>query len=182
MAKLYLEDGTVLTDFDAVAKALEGIRYSLHTWTVGDDPSLRALLDKDALSDAEKEQVLDALDHYFQQLKNEQGYAARDLVVLHPAVPGLDEKLKVFKSPHTHSDAEVRYVIDGDGIFGVVLPDGTQAELLVEREEYISVPANAEHWFRLSNAKRIKCVRYFSENPKWEADFTDTSIRVDADI
>jgi len=62
----------------------------------------------------------------------------------------------------------------------VVLPDGSQAELVVEREEYISVPASAEHWFHLTSANRIKCIRHFSENPVWKADFTATKIRVAA--
>ncbi|MFT7518020.1 MAG: 1,2-dihydroxy-3-keto-5-methylthiopentene dioxygenase [Kiritimatiellia bacterium] len=180
MAKLFLEDGSVVTDFDTVAATLRTIGYNLQTWSVGDDEALAALLQKDALSTEEKEQVLDTLDHYFQTLKTDKGYAARDLVVLHPAIPGLDEKLKTFATPHTHTDDEVRYVIDGDGVFGLVLSDGEQAEIMVERQEYLSVPANAEHWFRLSSSKRIKCIRYFAENPVWQADFTETKIRITA--
>jgi len=72
----------------------------------------------------------------------------------------------------------VRYVIDGEGIFGFVRPDGKQMELTIQPEEYINVPAGTEHWFYLTNARRIKAVRYFTTTEGWVPEYTETEIRM----
>lgn len=98
-----------------------------------------------------------ALDGYFQQLQQ-----TRDLIVLHPDVPNLDELLAKFDRIHTHAEDEVRYILDGAGVFGFVRPDGSQVELTVEAADYINVPAGTEHWFYLTPQRRIKAIRYFT--------------------
>jgi 1,2-dihydroxy-3-keto-5-methylthiopentene dioxygenase len=136
------------------------------------------LLAQAALSETEKEQVLAALDCYFAQLQQEAGYQARDLIVLYPDLPNLDDLLIKFERCHTHADDEVRYIIDGEGVFGFVLPDGSQGELTVQAEEYINVPAGTEHWFHLTPARRIKAVRYFTSTAGWVPEYTETAIRI----
>ncbi|HEY9709205.1 MAG TPA: hypothetical protein V6D48_13465, partial [Oculatellaceae cyanobacterium] len=125
----------------------------------------------------EKEQVLQALDGYFEELKQSSGYESRDLIVLHPEVPNLDALLSKFSRCHYHADDEVRYIVAGEGIFGFVRPDGSQVELTVQPEEYINVPANTEHWFCLTSSKRIKAVRYFTTTEGWTPEYTDTQIK-----
>jgi 1,2-dihydroxy-3-keto-5-methylthiopentene dioxygenase len=95
---------------------------------------------------------------------------------LHPETPNLDTLLSKFERCHTHADDEVRYIIDGEGVFGFVRPDGSQVELTVQAEEYINVPAGTEHWFHLTDYKRIKAIRYFSGTEGWVPEYTDTEI------
>jgi len=83
------------------------------------------LLAQHNLTEAQKEQILQALDGYFQHLQRTLGYQSRDLIVLHPEIPQLEAMLAKFAQIHTHSDDEVRYVIAGEAIFGFVRPDGT---------------------------------------------------------
>ncbi|MGB8700829.1 MAG: cupin, partial [Thermosynechococcaceae cyanobacterium] len=90
----------------------------------------------------------------------------------------LDTLLAKFNRPHTHADDEVRYIVDGEGIFGFIAPDGTQLELTVQVEDYINVPARTEHWFYLTPSRRIKAVRYFSGTEGWVPNYTDTAIRM----
>ncbi len=177
MATLTLEDGTRITSFDEVAAAVAEVGITLSSWPLGDDAEILELLSQPSLTDDEKERVLTHLDHYFAPLREAGGCSARDLVVLHPGIPNLDDLVATYARCHTHDDDEIRYIIDGDGVFGVVLPDGSQVELAVETAEYISVPTGLEHWFRMSEGRRIKAVRYFSEAAGWEATFTDTPIR-----
>ena len=179
MARLKREDGTVLTDITAIQAALAPLGVQVRHWPTGDDPDLTALLDRPALDDAQKDRVLTGLDHYFQTLKDEQGYHSRDLIVLHADIPNLDKALEKFNPAHTHDDDEVRYIVDGEGVFGFTMPDDSQAELLLERGEYINVPKDAEHWFHLTATKRIKAVRYFSGTDGWVPRYTGTDIRVD---
>lgn len=180
MAILRFEDGTTYTHLEDISRALAPLNVALNYWTVGDNRETRSLLDKAALSDEEKEAVLQALDSYFEELQQKEGYQARDLIVLHPNIPNLDAMLSKFEECHTHADDEVRYIIDGEGVFGFVLPDGVQVELTIQSEEYINVPANTEHWFHLSEKKRIKAVRYFITTEGWIPEYTKTAVRFPA--
>ena len=177
MAILRLENGTIHTQLSDIARELAPLNIQLNRWPVGDNPRIRELLALDALDDNQKEQVLQALDGYFQQLSETAGYQSRDLIVLHPDIPNLDTMLSKFNSCHIHSDDEVRYIVAGEGIFGFVRPDGTQVEVTVQPEEFINVPANTEHWFYLTAARKIKAVRYFTTTDNWTPEYTDTEIR-----
>jgi 1,2-dihydroxy-3-keto-5-methylthiopentene dioxygenase len=177
MAILKLEDGTLLTNLDEIAQELAPLGIQLNHWWVGDNYHVRSLLAKDKLDDDEKEQVLQGLDGYFEELKRNAGYQSRDLIVIHPGVPNLDAMLAKFDSVHTHADDEVRYIVDGEGIFGFVRPDASQVELTVQAEEYINVPAGTEHWFYLTPNRRIKAVRYFIGTDGWVPEYTGKEIR-----
>ena len=177
MAILKLEDGTSYTDLQLIRDELASLNITLNYWSVGDNPQLRHLLTKDSLSEDEKELVLQGLDNYFEQLKQTAGYQSRDLIVLHPDTPNLDQLLAKFERVHFHADNEVRYIIDGEGIFGFVRPDSSQVELTIQPEEYINVPAGTEHWFYLTSDRRIKAVRYFTNTEGWVPEYTGTEIR-----
>ncbi|MBH8564732.1 cupin domain-containing protein [Nostoc sp. CENA67] len=174
MAILKLENGTILTDIEDIAQELASLNIQLNRWPVGDNPDLRRLLAQDSLDEDEKEQILKALDSYFEQLQQTAGYQSRDLIVLHPGIPNLDQLLAKFDQIHTHADDEVRYVIDGEAIFGFVRSDRTQVELTVQPEEYINVPAGTEHWFYLTPTRRVKAVRYFISTEGWIPQYTCT--------
>ena len=146
-------------------------------WTI--DGATKLILEKKSLSDDEKQNVLTNLDIYFQQLKESAGYQSCDLIVLHDNIPNLSTLLRKFERAHTHDDDEVRYIVEGEGVFGFTRPDGSQVELLVEGEEYINVPKNTEHWFYLTKKMRIKAVRYFTSTDGWTPVYTDTPIRLE---
>ncbi|MBR8836449.1 MAG: acireductone dioxygenase [Stigonema ocellatum SAG 48.90 = DSM 106950] len=177
MAILKLEDGTLHTDLKEIAQELAPLNIQLNHWSVGNNPQLHNLLAQDSLNEDEKEQVLKVLDGYFEQLQQTAGYQSRDLIVLHPGVSNLDGLMAKFDQIHTHAEDEVRYVIDGESIFGFVRPDGSQVELTVQKQECINVPAGTEHWFYLTSARRIKAVRYFSGTEGWVPQYTKKEIR-----
>ncbi|MBR8827453.1 MAG: acireductone dioxygenase [Gomphosphaeria aponina SAG 52.96 = DSM 107014] len=174
MAILRKQDGTITTNLEAIAQELAPLQVKLNLWPI--DPATHQLLAKEALAEEEKEQVLQALDPYFQQLKENEGYESRDLIVLHPHTPNLDSLLAKFNGCHTHADDEVRYLLDGEGVFGFVLPNGSQVELTIQPEEYINVPAGTEHWFHLTETRRVKAVRFFTTTAGWIPEYTATKI------
>jgi 1,2-dihydroxy-3-keto-5-methylthiopentene dioxygenase len=177
MASLRLENGTILTHRDAIAQELAPLRIQLSYWPVGTDAELQNRLAAVTLSDQEKEQVLVGLDRYFEKMQAAEGYTSRDLIVIHPDVPNLVAMLAKFDQVHTHADDEVRYIVDGEGIFGFVRPDGSQVELTVQAEEYINVPAGTEHWFYLTDRRRVKAVRYFIGIEGWVPEYTGKAIK-----
>ncbi len=178
MAVLQLEDGTTYTELDEIQRELAGLNIHLNHWSVGTDPELIKLLNQPGLNDNEKAEVLQGLDQYFEELKQTAGYQSRDLIVLNPDTPNLETLLAKFERCHIHADDEVRYIIDGEGVFGFVRPDGSQVELTVKPEEYVNVPANTEDWFYLTETRRIKAIRYFSATEGWTPEYTDTEIRI----
>lgn len=103
-----------------------------------------------------------------------------DVIGLFPDTPDLDRLDALFRRPHRHRDNERRYILAGRGVFGFVLPDGAQVEIVVGPGDLIDVPAGAEHWFHLDGDKTVVAVRLFGENPDWQADFTGTVVRVGA--
>ena len=178
MAILQLEDGTTYTELDEIQQELAGLNIHLNHWSVGTDPELIKLLNQPGLNDNEKAEVLQGLDQYFEELKQTAGYQSRDLIVLNPDTPNLETLLAKFEQCHIHADNEVRYIIDGEGVFGFIRPDGSQVELTVEAQEYINVPAHTEHWFYLTETRRIKAIRYFTTTEGWTPEYTDTEIRI----
>ena len=177
MAVLQLENGKTLTDLMEIGQHLAVLNIQLKQWPVGGDAVTQTLLAQPNLQDDEKEQVLRALDHYFERLE---AFHARDMIVLNPKTPNLEGMLAKFSRPHTHADDEVRYIVDGEGVFGFVCPDGTQMELTIQPCEYINVPAGTEHWFYLTPQRRIKAVRYFVDTLGWTPEYTNTEIRMQA--
>jgi 1,2-dihydroxy-3-keto-5-methylthiopentene dioxygenase len=178
MAKLLMENGEVLTDLAHIGAELAPLGVKLSNWPVSEEPQITELLAKDSLTDEEKGRVLEAHDHYFNEMKAREGYQTRDLIVIHGGIPNIDELLAKFDKCHTHSEDEVRYIVAGDGVFGFVRPDGSQVELTVEPEEYINVPTGTEHWFHLTASKRIKAIRYFTSTAGWTPEYTGTGVRI----
>lgn len=177
MASLKLEDGTILTQPRDIARELAPLNIELQHWSMGENSQLLALLAQPQLRESEKADILQYLDHYFHELQAKDCYQSRDLIVVHPELPQLDQMLDKFDRCHTHADDEVRYIIDGEGIFGFVRLDASQIELTVTASEYINVPAGTEHWFYLSPSRRIKAIRYFIDTTGWVPEYTNTPIR-----
>jgi 1,2-dihydroxy-3-keto-5-methylthiopentene dioxygenase len=150
----------------------------LEHWPLKLEGNTRKFLEKEALLEEEKQGLLLELEHVFKKLKKQEGYQDRDLVVLHPKLENLNKMLSKFYACHTHDDDEVRYIIDGEGVFGFVLPDGHQVELVVAQGDFIRVPKNTEHWFYLTDSMRIKAVRYFTGTEGWVPVYTNTPIRM----
>ncbi|MGC8504181.1 MAG: cupin domain-containing protein [Acidithiobacillus sp.] len=172
MASLRFHSGEMVTDRSAVGAILAPLGVTLQDYPV-QAGAAAGLLERPSLSAGEQEAVLAALDAVFQQLRQERGYEARDLVVMYPEHPDIEANLARFHRIHTHDDEEVRYIIAGEGVFGFVLPDERQVEVTVAAGDFIQVPAGLEHWFRLTEQRRIKAVRYFSARSGWVPHYSD---------
>ena len=176
MARMIFPDGKENSDLSFIQARLGKLGITLKRWPAPEDSRARALLDQRALNDAEKEELLKSVDNRFEELKRDKGYATRDMVVIHEAIPGLADMLAKFDKIHLHTDDEVRYILAGKGYFGFVEPDGKQFLLEVSAGDYINVPANAEHWFEMKDSKRIKAVRYFIDTKGWTPVYTQRAM------
>ena len=100
-------------------------------------------------------------------LKARQGYIEQDIVELSPATPNLDTICAKFIDEHTHDDDEVRFVLEGAGIFDIRDDADRWMRVVVEQGDLIVVPKDRNHRFQLTEAQHIKCVRLFKDKSGW---------------
>jgi 1,2-dihydroxy-3-keto-5-methylthiopentene dioxygenase len=100
-------------------------------------------------------------------LMRDRGYAARDEVALRPDTPGLAELEAKFAAEHHHDDDEVRFVLEGEGVFDLRNRDDAWMRLRVEPGDLVVVPAQLHHRFFLTSARTIRCVRLFKDAQGW---------------
>ena len=130
-------------------------------------PSLKALQEQPALSDADKAQVLKGYQKRLDAEAKERGYIQADMVVLSPATPGLPDILAKFDKTHLHDDDEVRYIFGGEGVFGFEPAGAAPFTVNVRAGDYIIVPAKTYHWFTLTETRTIKALRLFKDMSGW---------------
>lgn len=95
------------------------------------------------------------------------GYLHQDEVALSPETPGLDAICAKFVDEHLHTEDEVRFVLEGEGVFDIRATDERWMRVLVEAGDLIVVPRDRYHRFFLTDAKRIRCVRLFQDPSGW---------------
>ena len=124
---------------------------------------------KPEISDSNVNDPLQKYKNQIDKLKKEFGYASADCCAMDKNTPNLDKMLQPFKKEHHHTDDEVRFTVEGEGIFGVNPLTDPPFEVYVEEGDLLVVSAMTRHWFELTEKKNICCIRIFKENPKWEA-------------
>lgn len=131
--------------------------------------------------DAASEAVLAAYASDIDRLKRERGYKTADVVRLKPdpSDPQWSQKAQVarakFLEEHTHSEDEVRFFVEGSGMF--CLHIAGQVYLLVcERGDLLSVPAGTQHWFDMGTAPAFCAIRLFGSEAGWAAQFTGDTL------
>ena len=102
-----------------------------------------------------------------ERIKRERGYVDQDEVSLSPETPNLDAVCAKFDKEHYHTLDEVRFVVDGAGIFDVRDRSDQWVRIEVDAGDLIVIPANTYHRFYLTEAKNIRCVRLFLNHDGW---------------
>ena len=94
-----------------------------------------------------------------ERIKRERGYVDQDEIALSPATPNLDAICAKFDKEHYHTLDEVRFVVDGEGIFDVRDDGDRWVRIEVDAGDLIIIPAHAYHRFYLRETRNIRCVR-----------------------
>ena len=127
-------------------------------------------------STATPDEVMEAYADDIARLKREEGYRACDVISVLPDVPNVDQVRQKFLTEHTHSEDEVRYFVDGSGLFWFHLPGAPVFRVTCEKGDFISVPANTSHWFDFGPTVFVKCIRLFNDPAGWVANYTGSGI------
>jgi len=127
--------------------------------------------------DATNEDILAAYAPEIERLKAAGGYQAADVIDVGPETPNLDAMLAKFSEEHTHDDDEVRFIVEGRGIFHINPGDqGPVFSIETEAGDLINVPAGCRHWFDLCEEKRIRAIRLFVDPSGWTPHYTQSGI------
>ena len=115
--------------------------------------------------------VLTAYEPEIDALSRTRGYASADLVSLRASTPNLETICAKFDKEHHHSDDEVRFVVEGEGVFELDSqnPDRDFARITTVAGDLIVIPAMRRHAFYLTSKKNIRCIRLFKDTKGWEA-------------
>lgn len=110
-------------------------------------------------------------------LKAARGYVEQDIVELRPDTEGLDAICAKFADEHLHTDDEVRYVLEGEGVFDIRSQLDQWLRVTVEAGDLIVVPAHLHHRFFLTERKHIRCVRLFKDSSGWVPHYRQPTAR-----
>ncbi len=124
---------------------------------------------------AGQEDVISAYRESLDRLMAEYGFQTADVIALRPDHPDRAELRQKFLSEHTHSEFEVRFFVDGKGLFYIHQGDKVYG-VMCEQGDLISVPANTKHWFDMGEAPLFKCIRLFTNQEGWVAQYTGDDI------
>ncbi len=131
--------------------------------------------DEDIVAGDPEDKVISAYQTDIDQLIEAGGYQTVDVVSLAPDHPDKSEMRQKFLAEHTHSENEVRFFVDGHGLFSLHVAAEVY-EVLCEKGDLISVPANTKHWFDMGPNPRFVAIRFFNNPEGWVAQYTGSDI------
>jgi 1,2-dihydroxy-3-keto-5-methylthiopentene dioxygenase len=160
------EENRTLEDDSAIAAFLAEYGIEYERWTEGPDVA----------SHATSEAVLDAYAGKIAQLKARGGYVTADVIDVTAETPGLEGMLARFNSEHWHDEDEVRFIVEGRGLFHIHPPQGPVFAIEVEAGDLIRVPKGTHHWFDLCADRRIRAIRLFQDPSGWTPHYTSSGV------
>src|SRR5262249_34040248 len=120
---------------------------------------------------APAEKILAAYSAEIERLKQQGGYVTADVIDVHPQTPGLEAMLNRFNSEHWHDEDEVRFIIEGRGLFHIHPRKGPVLAIEVQAGDLIRVPRGTWHWFDLCADRRIRAIRLFQSPAGWTPNY-----------
>jgi 1,2-dihydroxy-3-keto-5-methylthiopentene dioxygenase len=124
---------------------------------------------------AAAEQILAAYAPEIARVQASGTYPTVDAIRLMPDHPDREALRGKFLAEHTHSEDEVRFFVEGRGLF--CLHIGAEVlQVLCEADDFLRVPAGTRHWFDMGSAPRFTAIRFFDNPDGWVACFTGSEI------
>ncbi len=158
-----------IENFTEIQNELKKINIAIERW-----------LPKSKLSpEAGQEEILEAYADQVHRIMHNYAFNSVDVISMNSASHLNTEQMtsirKKFLDEHIHTDDEVRYFIEGEGLF--CIHAGEQViQILCEAGDFIAVPANTKHWFDMGSKPNFRCIRFFGNDEGWIAQYTGDTI------
>jgi 1,2-dihydroxy-3-keto-5-methylthiopentene dioxygenase len=160
------DEQRTLIDPEVITHYLAGIGIAYERW------ELSHTIPPDATPDV----VLAAYAAEIETLKQRGGYVTADVITVNPNMSGLDVMLAKFSREHWHDEDEVRFIIEGRGLFHIRPQQGSVTAIEVESGDLISVPRGTWHWFNLCADRHIQAIRLFQDPAGWSPYYTESGV------
>jgi 1,2-dihydroxy-3-keto-5-methylthiopentene dioxygenase len=152
-------------DFAAIATRLAPYGIALERWEA---VAVLSEVADDAV-------VLAAYAEPIARLQARGGYRSVDVIRIGPDSANLATLRAKFLAEHTHADDEVRFFVEGAGLF-YVRAQGQVHALECTAGDLIVVPAGTRHWFDTGARPHFAAIRLFTSPEGWVADYTGDAI------
>jgi 1,2-dihydroxy-3-keto-5-methylthiopentene dioxygenase len=126
-------------------------------------------------ADADQAAILAAYAAEISRVQADGGYRTVDAIRLGPDHPDREALRAKFLSEHTHAEDEVRFFVEGRGLFCLHI-GGEVVQVVCEQGDWIGVPAGTPHWFDTGERPSFCALRFFNNSEGWVATFTGDPI------
>ncbi len=171
LVKIYSDKNSqvckTLESFTEIQDELKKINIAIERWQPKSQLGL----------EASQEEVLGAYAGQVAEVMTKYGFSSVDVISMNATVPEerIEQLRRKFLDEHIHSDDEVRYFIEGEGLF--CIHAGEQVvQILCGAGDFIAVPAHTKHWFDMGTKPNFKCIRFFGDERGWIAEYTGDEI------
>jgi 1,2-dihydroxy-3-keto-5-methylthiopentene dioxygenase len=128
-----------------------------------------------ATAGASQAEILSCYEPEIARVQAGGGYATVDVIQMTADHPDREALRQKFLQEHTHAEAEVRFFVEGRGLF--CLHIGKEVvQVLCEANDWLSVPAGTRHWFDMGAEPHFTALRFFNNSEGWVAQFTGDPI------
>ncbi len=124
---------------------------------------------------ASADDVLTAYAPEIKALTDAGGYQSIDVMAVQPDHPDRATIRTKFLSEHTHAEDEIRFFVEGQGLF-TLHEQGRVFNMLCTQGDLLSVPAGMRHWFDMGENPHFSVIRLFLNPDGWIAKFTGDDI------
>lgn len=159
--KLFLDTA----DEAAIARELGTIGVRFERWRAA----------KPIGAGAPQDDVLAAYRADIERLMRDGGYKTADVISVTASHPDKAALRTKFLDEHTHSEDEIRFFVDGQGLF-YLHTGGRVYGVVCAKGDLISIPAGITHWFDMGPQPNLACIRIFTNPEGWVARFTGSDI------
>ncbi len=126
---------------------------------------------------ASQEDILQAYSKDLFPFMENGGYQSADVISINSLTENYEVIRAKFLAEHTHTEDEIRFFVDGQGLFWFNLETEPVFNLLCEKGDLISVPAGTKHWFDAGESNPfVKAIRIFIDTNGWVPNYTESGI------
>lgn len=152
-------------DGDAIARELNKIGVTFERWQAN----------QPIKAGATQEEVIAAYQADIDRITAERGFTTIDVISIAPDNPKREELRGKFLDEHYHKEDEVRFFVDGSGLFTLHV-GGKVYEIECVKNDLIAVPDGTTHWFDMGAEPSFVAIRFFQQPDGWIGHFTGTDI------
>ncbi len=128
---------------------------------------------------ASQEEILKAYEKDLKPFMENGGYQTADVISINKLTENYEAIRNKFLAEHTHSEDEIRFFVDGQGLFWFNLETEPIFNLLCEKGDLISVPAGTKHWFDAGEQDPfVKAIRIFIDMSGWVPHYTNSEVEM----